>query len=95
MSQVLENLPSDKQIVPCPRCKKSDTIIHNEGVWCPRCGKFVIPPNPSYTAHIPERPRAQQKTSHSTLRCAYCSRPMDTGDGIYDDGEWICWNCIN
>jgi hypothetical protein len=28
-------------------------------------------------------------------RCAMTGRPMDVGDGIYDDGEWISWDWIN
>lgn len=30
-----------------------------------------------------------------TLRCAMTGRPMEVGDGIYDDGEWISWEYIN
>ena len=29
------------------------------------------------------------------VRCAMTGLPMDVGDGIYDDGEWISWNWIN
>lgn len=29
------------------------------------------------------------------IRCAMTGQPMDFGDGIYDDGEWISWSWIN
>lgn len=29
------------------------------------------------------------------VRCSMTGRPMDQGDGIYDDGEWISWDWIN
>lgn len=29
------------------------------------------------------------------IRCAMTGRPMEVGDGIYDDGEWISWDWIN
>ena len=29
------------------------------------------------------------------IRCEMTGRPMDSGDGIYDDGEWISWDWIN
>ena len=29
------------------------------------------------------------------IRCAMTGRPMGSGDGIYDDGEWISWDWIN
>ena len=29
------------------------------------------------------------------VRCAMTGRPMEVGDGIYDDGEWISWEWIN
>ncbi len=29
------------------------------------------------------------------IRCSKTGRPMEVGDGIYDDGEWISWEWIN
>jgi hypothetical protein len=29
------------------------------------------------------------------IRCSMTGRPMEPGDGIYDDGEWISWEWIN
>lgn len=29
------------------------------------------------------------------IRCSMTGRPMEAGDGIYDDGEWISWEWIN
>src|SRR3712207_336514 len=29
------------------------------------------------------------------IRCSMTGLPMNAGDGIYDDGEWISWDWIN
>jgi len=29
------------------------------------------------------------------IRCSMTGQPMEPGDGIYDDGEWISWDWIN
>lgn len=29
------------------------------------------------------------------IRCSMTGRPMEAGDGIYDDSEWISWEWIN
>ena len=29
------------------------------------------------------------------IKCSMTGQPMEVGDGIYDDGEWISWNWIN
>ena len=29
------------------------------------------------------------------MRCSMTGRPMESGDGIYEDGEWISWDWIN
>lgn len=29
------------------------------------------------------------------IRCSMTGLPMDPGDGIYDDGEWISWHYLN
>lgn len=29
------------------------------------------------------------------IRCSMTGRPMQPGDGIYDDGEWVSWEWIN
>lgn len=86
----------------CPKCKTTHTIEHNDGEWCPRCGSFAIPPDPRHTAHIQTK-RPSRTSSFVNLRttagvagplCASCGGPGDTGDGIYEDGEWLCGGCI-
>src|SRR4030095_9719676 len=96
------NNPSEGRL--CPKCKITKTIEHNDGQWCPRCGSFAIPPDPRHTAHIPTK-RPSRTSSLISLRatagagavgplCVRCGGPGDTGDGIYDDGDWICGGCI-
>jgi hypothetical protein len=88
----------------CPKCKITQTIEHNDGQWCPRCGSFGIPPDPRHTAHIQTK-QPSRTSSFGSLRaiagvlaagprCARCGGPSDTGDGTYDDGEWLCGSCI-
>ena len=70
-----------------------------------RCGSFAIPPDPRHTAHIqtelPSRASSffnLQTTAAASAAagplCASCGGSGDTGDGIYDDGEWLCGGCI-
>ena len=33
--------------------------------------------------------------SEVMIRCSMTGLPMEYGDGIYDDGEWISWDWIN
>jgi hypothetical protein len=42
----MNTTPSDNlsEGMLCPKCKITDTIEHNDGQWCPRCGSFAIPP---------------------------------------------------
>ncbi len=92
---------SDRML--CPKCKITHTIEHNDGQWCPRCGSFAIPPDPRHTAHIQtERPSRKsaplfRPTAGARVagpRCARCGERGDTGDAIYEDGEWLCGACI-
>lgn len=87
----------------CPKCKITQTIEHNDGQWCPRCGSFAIPPDPRHTAHIQTKQPLHTNSLFSSgaagaraagPRCARCGGRGDTGDGIYDDGEWLCGGCI-
>jgi hypothetical protein len=89
--------PSDAML--CPKCRITNTVEHDGGQWCPRCGAFAIPPDPRHTAHIqtsrPTRtsPLLATTEARATMpRCATCGRPVDTG--VYDDGEWLCDGCI-
>ena len=87
----------------CPKCKITKTIEHNDGQWCPRCGSFALPPDPRHTAHIQTNPPAHTRSFVNSREraarsggpiCIRCGGPGDTGDGSYDDGEWICGGCI-
>ncbi|MDP2248477.1 MAG: PIN domain-containing protein [Nitrosomonadales bacterium] len=40
-------------------------------------------------SHAPER-----KGNPGELSCCSCHIPMSTGCGVYDDGEWTCWDCL-
>jgi hypothetical protein len=67
----------------CPRCRTTETIEHNGGHWCPRCGRFAIPPDPRYTANLPDRPPPKHREEPDFLPGDY-----------YDDelGKWFIYH---
>jgi ribosomal protein L37AE/L43A len=80
----------------CARCGNKALHSHNDGLWCPICGAFVVDPDPRYTAHTVRRgwstmPQLSSLNSHI---CAYCHQHEDMSNGIYDDGEWMCGHCV-
>jgi hypothetical protein len=97
-----ENQPAGK--IVCPRCKTTRTIAHNGGEWCPDCGAFAKPPDPCHTAHIQsthasaQQPfldlQADAEAVAAMPRCCKCQQPVDNCSGVYDDGDWLCGNCI-
>jgi PIN domain len=84
----------------CPHCRKTKTIEHYGGRWCSNCGSFATPPDPAllpsnqpeYRDHARRLARAQRER-HEPV-CDWCHRPKDMSTGIYDDGEWMCGDCI-
>lgn len=86
----------------CSRCGKASTIEHHGGRWCSNCGRFSTPPDHNL---LPSKQRRYQLTEESisrpspssamTFECGWCYQTMDMGDGIYDDGEWMCGACIS
>ena len=43
-------------------------------------------------AQVPSSTCEQQQAL--LVHCASCGGPGNTGDGIYEDGEWLCGGCI-
>ena len=91
--------------VVCRRCGKSSTIEHHGGQWCTNCGSFASPPDPKLLPSLQPGYRASRRSSFSGLlereqaqsrlpECGWCHQRVDMGDGIYDDGEWMCGGCI-
>jgi hypothetical protein len=93
--------------VVCGRCRKSDTIEHHGGQWCANCGHFATPPDPSQLPSVQlgsswqmrsrgplSRLLEQQQAIARLPVCGWCDQRVDMGDGIYDDGEWMCGGCI-
>jgi hypothetical protein len=90
--------------VVCRRCGKSSTIEHHGGQWCTNCGSFASPPDPkqlpsqqpgfreSREPFVGLLAREQQRSR--LPECGWCHQRVDMGDGIYDDGEWMCGGCI-
>ncbi len=89
---------ADPTIVICRRCGSSSTIEHHGGRWCVNCGSFASPPDPlllpSNQTGYREPTRASPVESEGNLVCDWCHQRSDMGDGLYDDGEWMCGACI-
>lgn len=97
---------NDPALVVCPRCRQTRTIEHHGGRWCTNCGSFATEPDPKL---LPSRqpgyreprslwrdpvPLFGQRT-FGNLVCGWCNVPSDMSGGIYDDGEWMCADCID
>lgn len=99
--------PSAAPAVPdqpvCGRCKKASTIEHYGGRWCSNCGCFATPPDPSLlpsnqAGYVEPRPRlfsGHDSGSSQGLVCGWCNQRSDMSGGIYDDGEWMCGDCVS
>lgn len=90
----------------CPRCHKASTIEHHGGRWCSNCGSFAVRPDPSQlpSASLGYResrsaPFAERLEQERYLRnlpvCGWCNQKKDMSTGIYDDGEWMCGDCVS
>ncbi|MES2279873.1 MAG: PIN domain-containing protein [Pseudomonadota bacterium] len=85
-------------LIACPRCHKAKTIDLHGGKWCVNCGSFASPPDPAQLpsnqqGFIEVKGRSLQHDVILTL-CSSCNQRTDMTGGIYDDGEWICGDCI-
>jgi hypothetical protein len=100
-----EQVRVDEEVV-CERCKKARTIEHLGGRWCPNCGRFASPPDPEQLPSNQPRFRDRheqpvfgglfhsQRNEVSLPECGSCHQRTDMAGGIYDDGEWMCGDCI-
>lgn len=78
----------------CIRCRQAVTIEHNGGRWCTNCGKFATPPDTEITSKFKLKKFHGDDHLRSVLRCSDCNASMGSGDGIFDDGEWVCFGCL-
>ena len=97
---------NDPDRTVCPKCHKASTIEHHGGRWCSNCGSFAVRPDPSrlpsVTLGYPEQrssPLADRLEHEHYLRslpvCGWCNQQKDMSTGIYDDGEWMCGDCVS
>ena len=81
----------------CGRCNKDATIDHNGGRWCSNCGDFAAEPDPQLVPnarHADPSVIAPSEGRKSQVRCGWCYHLGGITDGLFDDGEWMCWNCM-
>lgn len=82
----------------CERCGKANTIEHLGGRWCSTCGSFAKPADPtllpSNKAGYREPQNYDGDVSQILAECGWCYQKKDMTGGIYDDGEWMCGDCI-
>jgi hypothetical protein len=89
----------------CAACGGYDSIPHLGGAWCPRRARFSSPPDRSLlpsaqpASREPERDedfwRSHSLAARSLPECGWCHRPADMAGGVYDDGEWMCGECVS
>ena len=96
----------DPVLTVCPRCHKASTIEHHGGRWCSNCGCFAVRPDPS---RLPSATMGGQDRRSSPMQellererhqrslpvCGWCRQRKDMSTGIYDDGEWMCGDCVS
>ncbi|WP_322981255.1 PIN domain-containing protein [Pseudomonas sp. C11] len=99
---LLEELPeSEAQALEnaCKRCGKASCVEHLGGQWCSYCGNFSSPPDPQQMPSCQAKYREKKKDSYGYEplmgTCAWCHQRTDMSGGIYDDGEWMCSDCIS
>ncbi len=107
----VSDLPSldvnlDPDLTVCPKCGKASTIEHHGGRWCSNCGSFAVPPDParlpsvkldlSNRGRLPSEEAADRYFDVQSLPiCGWCNQHKDMSTGIYDDGEWMCGDCVS
>jgi len=79
----------------CSICRNTNTIEHNGGQWCPTCGRFSNPPTLRHTYHFRQNRKSSYRSEPILLTCSCCGQKDSMGDGLYDDGEWICGACLS
>lgn len=83
----------------CLKCGKASTIEHHGGRWCSNCGGFSKPADPkklpSNQPGYTEPRRQAYEYSPIMAECGWCYQRKDMTGGIYDDGEWMCGECIS
>ena len=101
----IDGAATEPELVVCPRCGKSTTIEHHGGRWCTNCGSFATPPDPALLpSSRPEYRESSYRRAHiapvgdrsptANMVCEWCHQPSDMAGAIYDDGEWMCGECI-
>jgi PIN domain len=98
MAELVIVAPSITLIV-CQRCEKASTIDHHGGNWCTNCGCFASPPDPNllpsmqpgFKEAVPDR----YEDKAIVAECGWCHQNTDMTSGIFDDGEWMCGNCMS
>lgn len=82
----------------CHKCGKASTIEHHGGRWCSNCGGFSKPADPKKLPSNQPGFRESRNRGYEynpiMSECGWCYQRKDMTGGIYDDGEWMCGDCI-
>lgn len=95
--QLLDPTPALEEAL-CGQCGKSSTIEHLGGRWCSNCGCFAKPADPTQLPSKKDGYRDPKSSDYYDSRilaeCGWCQQRTDMAGGLYDDGEWMCGDCI-
>ena len=93
-------------LAPCRHCRKVECVELHGGSWCANCARFSSPPDPKLLPSAQGLSAGQASSSWgsggtgvfsralSLPECEWCHQRCDMSGGIFDDGEWMCGDCV-
>ena len=93
-------------LAPCRHCRKAECVELHGGSWCANCARFSSPPDPKLLPSAQGLGTGRESSSWGSGRpgvfsrvislpeCEWCHERCDMSGGIFDEGEWMCGDCV-